>query len=222
MKDTKEEDYNLKIKLPKEFDTLEYLKAPSKNPLMKLLIDMFYREILNQISRCYSRNEHFKLLDIGCGVGLVSKIISQNFSNATISGFDVSEDAVKSAKLLLPSADIKAGDIYDSPFNDKLFDMIICAEVLEHLNEPEFIIDYIARVCKKYAIISIPNNWKFRAVNVIRFKFLPQKGNTPGHVNEWTKQEISTLLSRHFRIIYITTILGIWIVILCEKIESVE
>ena len=189
---------------------------------MNLMMEQFYTKLLNQISNFYDRDDDFTVLDIGCGIGVLSAIISQNFPNASITGFDISGEAVKYAKLLLPSTNFYIGDIYSLPHCKESFDMVVCLEVLEHLNQPETIVDNIAKICRKYVIFSIPNNWKFRAANVIRFKYLERKGNTPGHKNEWTKEEFSSLISLRFKIKDISAIAGIWLQFLCEKLHLEE
>jgi 2-polyprenyl-3-methyl-5-hydroxy-6-metoxy-1,4-benzoquinol methylase len=189
---------------------------------MNLMMKQFYTKLLNQISNCYDQDDDFSILDMGCGIGILSAIISQNFPSAKVTGFDISNEVVKSARLLSPSISFYVGNIYSLPHCKESFDMVICLEVLEHLDRPETIIDNIARLCKKYAIFSIPNNWKFRAVNVIRFKYLERKGSTPNHKNEWTKEEFSSLLSPYFKINDVSTVAGVWLQFLCEKLNSKE
>lgn len=223
MRYIKRKNYNLNVNFTNDFDRLDRTKYQSKNPFMTLLMAQFYTKLLNQISRCYNQDDNFTLLDMGCGIGIVTKIIHQNFPNVKITGFDISSDAVKSAKLLLPSANIHIANIYDYPYDDFAFDIVICLEVLEHLNQPEIILDSIGKICKKHTIFSIPNDWEFRAANIMLFKYLERKGNSPGHINEWTKTAFKSLLSRHhFKVINISTIMGIWLLFLCEKLNLEE
>lgn len=189
---------------------------------MNLLMEQFYIKLLNQISRCYSQENSFSVLDIGCGIGVVTKIVSQNFPNARITGFDLSREVVKSAKLLLPSTDIYVGDIHALPHNNHSFDLVICLEVIEHLDQPNTILDNISKACKKYSIFSIPNDWKFRAINIMRFKYLEEKGNSPDHIHEWNREDFVALLSHHFKVVNISGVIGIWNLFLCEKLESIN
>jgi 2-polyprenyl-3-methyl-5-hydroxy-6-metoxy-1,4-benzoquinol methylase len=220
MQDIKRRTYNLKVAPPKDFDRFDRTRYQSKNPFMNLLMERFYTKLLNQISKYYNQDDNFTLLDVGCGIGIVAKIIHQNFPNARITGFDISYDAVESAKLLLPSANIHIGNIYEYPYDDRTFDMVICLEVLEHLDQPDTVLDSIGKICKKHAIFSIPNDWQFRATNIMLFKYLEWKGNSPGHINEWNKNSFKSLLSRHsFRTINISVVMGIWMLFLCEKLN---
>ncbi len=43
------------------------------------------------------------------------------------------------------------------PFADKQFDMVVCADVLEHLENIHFVFDEICRVSSDYIVITLPN-----------------------------------------------------------------
>ena len=45
------------------------------------------------------------------------------------------------------------------PFPDRAFHTVVCADVLEHLEQIHFTCNELCRVAKKYVIVSLPNNW---------------------------------------------------------------
>ncbi|MEE4208812.1 MAG: methyltransferase domain-containing protein [Parvularcula sp.] len=75
------------------------------------------------------------ILDIGCGPGFVLSRLTQSSSPSRIVGVDFSNVALKHASALLPFGEFMIHDIY-SPL-DQTFDIVLCTEVLEHLEDPE-------------------------------------------------------------------------------------
>lgn len=100
------------------------------------------------------------ILDAGCGDGrLLGELKKRGFSN--LCGIDYSERAVSFARILLPSADIKVGDLADLPYQDNYFDVVYIIETLEHIipeNIP-IIIKNFNRVLKPGGklIITVPS-----------------------------------------------------------------
>lgn len=76
------------------------------------------------------------LCDAGCGCGVYSlKLAKHGFS---VSGFDISEDAVKRAKHLLseeayPTQDFRRADILTTGYTDGIFDAVVARDVLDHM-----------------------------------------------------------------------------------------
>jgi ubiquinone/menaquinone biosynthesis C-methylase UbiE len=93
------------------------------------------------------------LLDVGCGNGIFTNLVAAQRPNIKVVGFDRSEEALKYIK-----TDKLQGDITNIPAADNTFDCITCLEVIEHLPLPTYkkAMEEIARVTKKYAIISVP------------------------------------------------------------------
>ena len=76
------------------------------------------------------------------------------------------------------------------------FDLVICCEVLEHLNNPIKAVKEINRVLKPgaRAVVSVPREPVWRILNMFRFKYLSDFGNTPGHLNHWSKDRFVNFL----------------------------
>ena len=103
-------------------------------------------------------NVNLNILDVGCGDGILSQIISQKFKTKVI-GVDISPTLVKKAKER--GIDTYEIDICTQPlpFEDNKFDVVIVARTLEHLVDPDFAIKEIKRVLKKEGllVLSTPN-----------------------------------------------------------------
>ena len=55
----------------------------------------------------------------------------------------------------------------------------------------------MARVARRHLLVSVPREPLWRALNVARGAYLRDLGNTPGHVNHWSKRSFAALLARH-------------------------
>ncbi len=109
-----------------------------------------YKEIAAGISEDVE-----SILDVGCGRGgLINLLFSLNKYDRII-GFDWSWEALRYVQAVKIQ-----GEITNLPFKDKSFDLVICMEVLEHLEDEnlERTILEIERISKKYIIITVPNN----------------------------------------------------------------
>jgi ubiquinone/menaquinone biosynthesis C-methylase UbiE len=95
------------------------------------------------------------LADIGCGNGLLGKLVQQRRKDVSIMSIDRSEQALKYVNT--PKA---TGDVLDIPLESNSFDCVSCLQVLEHIpaNTYSLALSELARVSKKYIIISVPFN----------------------------------------------------------------
>lgn len=113
--------------------------------------------------------ERKKILDVGCNSGnLGAKIIQEK--KGIVWGIDYSNKVVDLAKKKLNFAKVFDLESYELPFVDEKFDLIIFADVLEHLRYPEIILSKYQKMLKSNGriIVSIPN-----IANIyIRFKLL--------------------------------------------------
>lgn len=90
---------------------------------------------------------------------------------------------------------IRQESVYDLRRKDDEFDCILLLEVLEHLGDYHAALKEIFRVAGDVVIISVPNEPLWRALNLLRGKYLMDLGNTPGHVNHWSAGEFTRLVA---------------------------
>ena len=139
-----------------------------------------------------------KLLDAGCGAGFLTCVIADRFPDKKITAIDIDKDYIEYAKQKNNRKNIEYRT--DNIFKLKElmnYDVVLCLEVLEHLQEYRKALRILAGLTKKYIIVSVPNEPYFRMANIMRLKYLSQLGNTPDHVNNWTKKELIALLSEY-------------------------
>jgi len=100
------------------------------------------------------------ILEVGCGVGAQTKIISLKNPKAEFVAIDLSEKSLIKAQETIESLGIenvkfKQADIYDLPFTSERFDHIFVCFVLEHLDKPEQALKEIKRVLKKEGTLTV-------------------------------------------------------------------
>lgn len=159
-----------------------FVKHTSKNPIQKFLINNFYRNLISLTKTLGPKS----ILDAGCGEGFTMERLNKNGIGNKIEGVEYSKDAILLGKNLFPNLTFKEGSVYDLPYRDNSFDLVICTEVLEHLSEPSKVLKEVLRVSKEYVLVSVPNEPFFMLGNFIRGKNLARFGNDPGHINHWT------------------------------------
>ncbi len=92
------------------------------------------------------------------------------------------------------------GDATRLPVPDGAFDLVLAIEVLEHIPVPDAALAELARVCSGTLIASVPFEPIWRAGNLARGRYVRDFGNTPGHVNHWTRWGFTRFVSTRFRV----------------------
>lgn len=100
-----------------------------------------------------------KLLDIGCADGEFSLRLSSTLGAEEIYGIDISQEAVKVAREKGIKAYLVDVDEEKLPFPDEYFDVIFCGKVIEHLFDPDHLLDevYYCLRTDSFFILSTPN-----------------------------------------------------------------
>ncbi len=187
-----------------------YDKHRSKNPLVKYLMRKFHKVLFSSIKKTKART----ILDVGCGEGDTTALIKRKFPKIKIRALEYDKPTLKKAQKAHPKIDIGRGNIYKISSKNNSFDSVTALEVLEHLEKPEKAIKEAKRVSKKYCIFSVPYEPFWRIANIIRISYLPQLGNTPGHIQHWTKSGFRKMLEKHFKNVKIKNCI-LWNFALC-------
>lgn len=89
-----------------------------------------------------------KVLDVGCGGGLLSNFLAKK--GHTVTGIDLSESSLKVAKERdeTKSVNYIRADALDLPFEEHSFDVVCAMDILEHVEHPDLLIAQAARVLK--------------------------------------------------------------------------
>ncbi|HYM54443.1 MAG TPA: class I SAM-dependent methyltransferase [Solirubrobacteraceae bacterium] len=87
------------------------------------------------------------------------------------------------------------------PFAENEFDLASAIEVLEHLPDPERTIGEMARCARRHLLVSVPREPLWRMLNMARGAYWSALGNTPGHLNHWSRRSFVKLLARHGEVV---------------------
>lgn len=123
-----------------------------KNKSDSIRIEKIISLINKFIQKC---NRSIKILDLGCGDGYILSMFSKKNDCFGIDKRDKltidSKNSIKFCKIDL--------DVNKLPYNDDHFDLIICAQVIEHLRNTDYVLSEVNRVLKKdgFLILSFPN-----------------------------------------------------------------
>jgi len=111
-----------------------------------------------------------RLLDVGCGIGRITKYIYQNF-NASIDAIDISEKAIELAKEDKKSINFIHTDAMDFDGFGYLYDFIVLNNIYEHVENPVGLLKKIKKILKPEGVIilSTPNRYFIR--NIFRKLF---------------------------------------------------
>ncbi len=190
-------------------------KYGSKNPIIKYLMNGFTNSIEKLILP--KATEISSICECGCGEGKITKYVYKLLDNVEIKAFDFSQQVVDIASENNQDVNIDfyQKSIYDIDSNENA-DLIVCCEVLEHLEEPEKTLEKMSELNVKYYLFSVPNEPIWRVLNFIRGKYITDLGNTPGHINHWSHKTFQNMVEEHFEIILVNNPFP-WSMLLAKK-----
>jgi SAM-dependent methyltransferase len=158
-----------------------YDKYGSTNPVVRRLMAGFE----TSLDELFTAAAPGSLLDVGCGEGVLThQALHAEWEKRTA-----------------PNLSYRVMKAENLPFADDEFDVATAIEVLEHVPEPEHTVAEMARVAQHWLLVSVPREPLWRALNMARGAYLRDLGNTPGHLNHWSKRSFVELLSRHGEVV---------------------
>lgn len=175
-----------------------YDKYGSGNFITRRLMAGFLSAIDQKLYKAGTSDET-TILEIGIGEGHLASHITRRFNPALYEGFDITNDVVSMARNNCPQGVFSVGSAYDlSSYHGRYFDIVIMAEVMEHLDNPQVALEEIQKLNFRTLILSVPYEPLWRMLNIARFYYLRDFGNTPGHIQHWNQYEFGRLLKQYF------------------------
>jgi ubiquinone/menaquinone biosynthesis C-methylase UbiE len=177
-----------------------YDKYGSQNPVVRRLMAGFERTLDGLLMQVSPRS----VLDVGCGEGVVLERWTQRLPDSRFVGTDLEDPAIQAewARRPAPNLEYRVTRAEHLPFADGEFALASAIEVLEHVPDPEHTVAEMARVARGgHLLVSVPREPLWRALNLARGAYLRDLGNTPGHVNHWSRRGFVELLARHGRVV---------------------
>jgi len=124
-----------------------------------------------------------RVLDVGCGLGDILRGVPGNYLRH---GVDYAQSNVAVARRRLgDQADIRVGSVYDLPYSDDSFDVCLCLEVIEHLEDDGAALKQISRVLKRGGLLiaAVPYTY-----------YWPEYLRLIGHYRHYTRESFVRLL----------------------------
>ena len=172
-----------------------YDKYGSTNPVVRRLMAGFE----GTLEELFRKADPQSLLDIGCGEAVLTHEWAQKLAPRRVVGLDLEDPAIQAEweQRQAPNLEYRVMKAENLPFADGEFDAAAAIEVLEHVPDAEHTVAEMARVAKRWLLVSVPREPLWRGLNMARGAYWRDLGNTPGHVNHWSKRGFVQLLSRY-------------------------
>jgi SAM-dependent methyltransferase len=170
-------------------------KYGSTNPVVRRLMAGFH----STLDELWETAGPESILDVGCGEGVLTAEWAERLGDGRIVGIDLDDPKLRAEWERRPRANLefRVEEATSLSFADGEFDMATAIEVLEHVPEPEATLAEMARVASRWLLVSVPREPLWRGLNIARGAYWGALGNTPGHVNHWSRRSFVSLLSRY-------------------------
>lgn len=166
-----------------------YDKYASKNPIERRLMDGFF----TALDAALPATPPTSILEVGVGEAEVAGRVRARYPQARFVGIDLPDPELATHWAAQGLAGTFA-DITQLPFPDASFDLVLAIEVLEHVPDPAAAVRELRRLATSSLVLSVPREPIWRVANLARGKYMGALGNTPGHVNHWSKRRFAELV----------------------------
>lgn len=191
-----------------------YDKYRSRNPVVRRLVGNFLGELEHLVARSGARDVH----EVGCGDGELALLLARR--GLRVRGSDVSADVIAEARRRARAAQLEVG-LKAAPIQaldpaEDSAELIVCCEVMEHLDDPRAALEIVAQLASPWAVFSVPREPLWRALNMLRLKYVGDLGNTPGHLQHWSRREFVRFLEERVEVVAVRSPLP-WTMALCRS-----
>jgi SAM-dependent methyltransferase len=142
------------------------------------------------------------IVDVGCGEGVLTERWAELVPGHVV-GVDLEDPKLRSEweRRTRPNLEFRAAFGDRLPYGDGEFEAATAIEVLEHVPNPEAVLTEMSRVASRWLIVSVPREPLWRGLNMARGAYLRELGNTPGHINHWSRRNFAALLKSHGEVV---------------------
>lgn len=154
--------------------------------------DKWQMEVYLHALGLMKKNNFKTIVDIGCGSAY--KLVTYFKGYETI-GLELPIN-VEKLKAKYPDKEWRISDFSTKP--DIITDVVICSDVIEHLVDPDQLLEFIKDIKYKYLVISTPDK------NLLYRPWRKGYWGPPineAHIREWNYKEFAKYMSMHFDVI---------------------
>lgn len=139
-----------------------------------------------------------KVLDVGCASGWFLSQIKEKYPKASYFGVDIYDDAIEYGKKRYGKMELLVADAHKLPYKSSSFDLLVCTEVLEHVDDPGLVIQEIKRVLQKNGKAIIELDSGSVLFSIVWFLWRLSKGGVwnHSHLHSFTVQKLEKMLKK--------------------------
>lgn len=150
----------------------------------------YQRAVYELVVKLMKKEGVKKVVDVGCGHGVKLAEIVAAYTKEIV-GIDM-EHSINYCQKKYNFGEWKVDNIADSKLEfEEKFPMVICADVIEHMGNPDVLVEYLKRLMdrKSILVLSTPERDKVRGTGDVG------PPDNPAHVREWNKSELNEYLT---------------------------
>ena len=190
-----------------------YDKYSTLHPIERRLVGGFLAELDELVERTGAREAH----EVGCGEGELALRLAA--WGLRVRGSDAFAEVIGEARRRAAAAgaevDYEVKPVEELQPERDAAELVLCCEVLEHLEDPDGALDVLAALGRPWLIVSVPREPLWRALNLSRLKYVRDLGNTPGHLSHWSRGGFLRFLERRLEVVEVRRPLP-WTMVLCR------
>jgi 2-polyprenyl-3-methyl-5-hydroxy-6-metoxy-1,4-benzoquinol methylase len=176
------------------------------------------RGFMSELERLVAFTGATEVHEVGCGEGELVLRLARLGLRAR--GSDVSAEVIDQARRRAATeqleVEFRATPIEElDPARDSA-ELVLCCEVMEHVDDPAAALEIIARLATPWAVVSVPREPLWRALNLGRLKYVRDLGNTPGHLQHWSRSSFVRFLEGRLEVVEVRSPLP-WTMALCRS-----
>ena len=169
-------------------------KYTNTNPIHRLSLGRFY----DAVAEALREIKPTSVLDFGCGEGFILDMMAdRDIALPGYEGLDLRLDALQEAERRWPETSFMQANLFDPALDSRRFHTVMALEVLEHVFEPEKVLERLVSLSDEHLVLTVPNEPWFQLMNLIRGRDFVRLGNHPEHINHWNEKTFPDFVAQH-------------------------
>jgi ubiquinone/menaquinone biosynthesis C-methylase UbiE len=168
-------------------------KYTARNPAIRWLTERWVANLERTFGQVDGGGPR-RALEVGCGEGVIAERMWRRWGEVV--ALDLPDAGLRADWRGRAGPRFLHASAHQLPFADDQFDVVVAAEVLEHLPDPAGGLREMARVGRRHLVLSVPREPIFRSCNLVAGRYVRDLGNTPGHLNHWSKRGFVRFVSQ--------------------------
>ncbi len=139
-----------------------------------------------------------KILDVGCASGWFLSQLMKKYPKSKCFGIDIYTNSIEYGKKHYKKIKFDVADAHRIPYSAKSFDLIICTEVLEHVDDPGKVLLEIRRLLTKKgkAVIELDSGSILFSAVWYLWRFTKGRVWNHSHLHSFTTKKLRRLITK--------------------------